>query len=297
MLLVLSSSCLIQILLFIDKRIAKKLNKNYTRRIRTTRPNHMFEQTNPRFILDGNTPSVFPDLVAYWHFSESSESYLSCGGEPYRLQSQVGRMNVVSDAQAPLGGRALRVEQGQWLNLPREDCPLLDIHGPEGQLTVIAWLKRDQGAQGCEFIAGQWNESGRSRQYGLFLNIATWQSSQQVCGHLSRSGGPTSGFRYCMDGAMGATQVPYDEWCCVGMSYDGTHGYAWLNGSLDVRPGLNPYSMAGGLNDGGANGSDFTVGAVDRSGEIGNFFSGWLAGLAVYRRALTPAEICALSKL
>ena len=79
------------------------------------------------------------------------------------------------------------------------------------------------------------------------------------------------------------------------MRYDGSSGYAWLNGQLDVRPGLNPYSMAGGLHDGGPNGSDFTVGAVDRHGKIGNFFTGHIAGLAVYSRALSPAEIFALA--
>jgi hypothetical protein len=83
----------------------------------------------------------------------------------------------------------------------------------------------------------------------------------------------------------------------VAMSYDGVAGYAWLNGRLDDRPGLNPYPFAGGLFDGGTEGSDFTLGAVDRSGEIGNFFCGDFAGLAVYERALSPAEMLALARL
>ncbi|MBT62118.1 MAG: hypothetical protein CML13_02795, partial [Puniceicoccaceae bacterium] len=58
-----------------------------------------------------------------------------------------------------------------------------------------------------------------------------------------------------------------------------------------------PYSMAGGLHDGGAAGSDFTVVGVDRSGCMGNFFKGQLAGLAVYRRAFTPAEMYAVSSM
>ena len=66
---------------------------------------------------------------------------------------------------------------------------------------------------------------------------------------------------------------------------------------MDARPGVNPYPLAGGLHDGGPNGSDFTVGAVDRGGEIGNFFCGDLAGLAVYDRALTPAEMLALARI
>jgi hypothetical protein len=54
--------------------------------------------------------------------------------------------------------------------------------------------------------------------------------------------------------------------------------------------------MSGGLHNGGPNGSDFTVGAVHRSGEMGNFFCGKIAALAVYRRALTPAEMFALAQ-
>lgn len=257
----------------------------------------MPEEATASFLLKNNTPAVFPDLVAHWNFNDSGDAFTACEGEPYVLHSQVGRMDVTSEMNAPLGGTALRIKKGQWLNIARAECPLLDIHGPNGQLTVIAWLKRERQPSGCEFVAGQWNESNRGRQYGLFLNICTWQSSQQVCGHLSRVGGPTSGYQYCMDGPMGATPVPFDEWLCIGMSYDGYNGYAWLNGTLDARSGLNPYSLAGGLHDSGPNGSDFTVGAVDRSGEIGNFFSGWLAGLAVYSRALSPAEIYALSTL
>ncbi len=207
-------------------------------------------------------------------------------------------MEVVEDPTAPLGGKALRIQNGQWLNLARKECPLLDVHGADGHLTVVAWIKRsNEGQAGCEFIAGQWNETGESRQYGLFLNISVWEQEQQVCGHLSNVGGPTPGYQYCIDGSMGDTPVPFDTWSVVAMSYDGCSGYAWLDGQLDLRPGLNPYSMGGGLHDGGSDGSDFTVGGVDRGGEIGNFFCGDLAGLAVYRRALTPAEIYALSKL
>lgn len=80
------------------------------------------------------------------------------------------------------------------------------------------------------------------------------------------------------------------------MSYDGIQAMAWLDGRLDRREDLNPYLFAGGLHDGGEGGSDFTVGAVHRSGEMGNFFSGYLGGLAVFDRALSSAEIWALSR-
>ncbi|HBR92830.1 MAG TPA: hypothetical protein DEA90_01545 [Opitutae bacterium] len=256
------------------------------------------ETVKKAFILPDTSPKDFPDLVAFWNFNQSGDHFATEQGAHYTLHSQSGELDLIEDTEAPLGGKALQIKKGQWLNLPRKDCPLLDIHGPEGHLTVIAWLKRHkEGQQGCEFIAGQWNETGGGRQYGLFLNISVWEQEEQVCGHLSNVGGPTPGYKYCIDGPVGATPVPFDEWSVVAMSYDGTSGYAWLNGALDSRTSLNPYSMAGGLFDGGPNGSDFTVGGVDRHGEIGNFFCGAIAGLAVYRRALSPAEIYALSQL
>lgn len=256
------------------------------------------ETVKAAYLLPENTPQVFPGLVSFWNFNQSGETFTACEGERYTLQSQSGQLEILKDTAAPLGGQALRIQKGQWLNIARKDCPKLDIHGPDGQLTVVAWIKRHrEEQQGCEFIAGQWNETGGGRQYGLFLNISVWEQEQQVCGHLSNVGGPTPGYKYCIDGPVGRTEVGFDEWSVVAMSYDGSNGYAWLNGQLDARPALNPYSMAGGLFDGGPNGSDFTVGGVDRHGEIGNFFCGAIAGLAVYDRALSPAEIYALSKL
>ncbi|MGE9290902.1 MAG: LamG-like jellyroll fold domain-containing protein [Puniceicoccales bacterium] len=256
------------------------------------------ETVNPSHILSGNTPKTFPGLAAFWNFEQSGVSFPATEGEPYSLQSQSGELPVIDDPQAPLGGKALQLQHGQWLNIARSQCPRLDVHGPDGHVTVIAWIKRERCEyRGCEFIAGQWNESGGGRQYGLFLNISVWEQEDQVCGHLSNVGGPTPGYRYCIDGSMGATPVPFGEWSVIAMSYDGSSGFSWLNGGLDLRPGLNPYPMAGGLFDGGPNGSDFTVGAVDRSGEIGNFFNGAISGIAVYNRALSPAEIFALSAL
>jgi hypothetical protein len=255
-----------------------------------------------RELLTLESPDQIPDLVSFWSFARSHTDFEAILGEPYVLTSQSGKIAVVEDAGAPRSSpftaAALSLPEGSYLSIPRKECPRLDIHGPGGQVTVIAWIKRGATESNhCEFIAGQWNETNLGRQYGLFLNIGVWHTHDTICGHLSRSGGPTPGFKYCMDGAFGATPVPHDEWSVVGMSYDGFHGYAWLNGYLDGPTSLNPYSLAGGLHDGGTYGSDFTVGAVHRSGEFGNFFSGLIAGIAVYDRALSPAEIAALSLL
>jgi len=257
----------------------------------------MSEYVNPDYILE-TPPSELPRLVSFWEFKKSSDRFVSRMGEPYTLYSRVGYLEVKSDEKAPFSGSYLDLEEGQWLSIPRHECPALDIHGKDGQLTVAAWIRRRKKSNNqCEFIAGQWNESNKGRQYGLFLNISVWQQHDQICGHLSHVGGPTPGYKYCIDGPVGSTKIDRENWHCIAMSYDGYNGYVWLDGQLDSRSGLNPYSLAGGLHDGGPEGSDFTLGAVDRSGEIGNFFTGYIGGLAVYNRALSPAEIFALSRI
>jgi len=243
-------------------------------------------------------PDDVPGLVSFWDFPAEGTFFPATQGHPYRLNSQTGKLSVVQDSGSPFSGRALKLNEGDFLAAPRSICPLLDIHGKDGHLTVVAWIKRGKTREPqCEFIAGQWNETGACRQYGLFLNVTVWNTPDTICGHLSRTGGPTPGYKYCMDGAFGVTSVPRDKWSVIAMSYDGCQGYAWLNGILDIQPMLNPYSLSGGLHDGGKRGSDFTVGAVHHSGKFGNFFTGLIAGLAVYKRALTPAELGALSEI
>jgi len=241
-------------------------------------------------------PGEVPGLVAFWDFQDEGPRR-AAAGKPYELKEAAGPVERVLAEGAPFGSYAARVEEGRWFSLRAADCPELHRGGPAGHLTVVAWIRRGRTSERhCEFIAGRWNETDRGRQYGLFLNIKTWGGEDQVCGHVSRTGGPTAGYRYCMDGAIGATPVPWDAWTAVGMSYDGVQAMAWLDGRLDLQEGLNPYHFSGGLNDDRRPGSDFTVAAVDRSGEMGNFFRGLIGGLAVYSRALSPAEMWALCR-
>ena len=58
--------------------------------------------------------------------------------------------------------------------------------GPDGHLTLVAWIRRGQKSyQQCEFIAGRWNETGETRQYGLFLDIGVWHKRDTVFAHVS----------------------------------------------------------------------------------------------------------------
>jgi hypothetical protein len=100
-----------------------------------------------------------------------------------------------------------------------------------------------------------------------------------------------------MDSSIGQTEIPLEEWHFVAFTYDGEYVRSYVNGILDERSIRNPYHYPGGLFDGGQDGADFTVGAVDRSQEIGNFFVGSIGGLAIYNKALTNEEMHQLACL
>lgn len=254
-----------------------------------------------------------PDLVAFWDFQDGTLQ--SAGPSPIRLRVAGAPPDFVSDGV--FGPRSLRFRaEGQLaaghLAATAAEAPALNIGGPAATVTVVAWIRREPTAyRGCQFIAGVWNEHHR-RQYGLFLNLGIWDSSQQIGAHVSSHGGPTPGHPYCMDVAIGATPVPFNAWHCVAFTYDGLHARAYLDGVLDVRepqgaPGRNPFQYPGGLLKGSA---DFTVGAVARpakvesdgqggfretGGLIANPFTGLLGGLAVFKRALSAAELATLA--
>lgn len=242
-------------------------------------------------------PQDFPGLVAFWDFQEAKGDRVSRLGEPYRLGEAAGSITTVRSSDNPWGPRAAYLKEGQYFSIARADCPQLNVHGPGQAVTVVAWIRRARKShRQCEFIAGQWNETNRGRQYGLFLDIPAYGQEHKVSAHVSSGGGPTPGYRYCMDVAYSRTPVGWEGWHCVGLSYDGQQAAAWLDGLLEEQPTVNPYLLPGGLHDGGVDGSDFTVGAVHRGGEMGNFFTGLIGGLGVWRRALSAAEMWALAQ-
>jgi hypothetical protein len=225
-----------------------------------------------------------PNLVALWEFA-GPDPTKSQAHFPLQLQEMDG---AIEHTQA-----GAYLKRGQWYQISRANCTHLNIHGPDAEVSVFAWVKRLKQPEtyDCETIAGVWDESRKKRQYCLFLDLPIWDSGDQVGGHVSSHGGPTTGYKYCMDAAIGATPIEFDTWVFVGFTYNGTQAGAYLNGQLDLRDGRNPFPYHHGLYDGGTDGADFTVGAVSRSGEPGNFFHGYIHTLAVYNRALSDQEI------
>ncbi len=247
-----------------------------------------------------------PDLVAFWDFQEAShQPRLSRGPQPVALEVH-GVVERVPDGV--LGDFGARFCGRGHLSAPRAKIgnqPLF-IGGPDAQVSLVAHLKREKrpDKRCCEFVAGVWNEHSL-RQYALFLDLRILDGFQQLGAHVSRTGTQTPGFKYCMEAAIGQTPVPFGEWICAVITYDGHLAKTYLNGVLDGCEGRNPLALEGPLFDGGPNGSDFTVGATARpelvddqlkphGSVIANPFYGILGGLAIYKRALSAQEIATL---
>ncbi len=246
-------------------------------------------------MIDLTSASDANKLVCYWDFN-AQDPYLSKGNNAYRLTEGNGDM-IIHDEGA-LSGSSVNIKEGQYLYIKRNECPQLNINGPQAQVSILAWIKRQPKSHvQCEAIAGMWNETDKLRQYCLFLNLRLHDSADQVCGHISGVGGPTPGQKWCIDASIGAQPVDYEKWNFVAFTYDGTKITSYLNGLPDLRAETNPYIYQEGVFDGGINGSDFTVGAVHRLGEMGNYFVGQLAGLAIYNQALSADEIWNIHRL
>ncbi len=176
------------------------------------------------------------------------------------------------------------------------------------------------------------NDDTGTRQYSMLLNMPTYGGSRQLTPHISAEGGVTrradgSAFPWCADYAASRSEVPEREWVTLAFTYDGKYIRAYFNGTLEERPldpqkdkrtdryftlegpdgkdrGMNPYYHGRGIfqydeklhketKPGG--GADFTVGARYAVGSfLGEAMKGKFAGLAVFNRALTDAEIEAL---
>src|SRR5690606_37608267 len=225
-------------------------------------------------------------LVAFWDFSDTLGHPVAGGAKEVRLIAS-GQPKFTNEG--PLSGKAivLNGKTDYWF-IKHENSGSLDVN--TNAITVIAWVK---WSGGTGFVAGKWNEyeDGGKRQYGLFVSLPYYNGSHQVCGHISKNGGPTPPFPFSIDYSASPQKVAVNEWVCVAFTYNGTYIKSYLNGVFKERKpelikrtsgfltdkpqGLtqikNPYHYPDGM---GNNGSYFTVGAVQLKKGMGNFFKG-----------------------
>ena len=175
--------------------------------------------------------------ICFWDFSSGLTSR---GRESYTLR--VGKQEIPFVCDGIFGRSCPEMKEGRYYTLPRAECPGLDFGADHSEFTIVTWVKRHhKTSPECQAIAGMWNETDLKRQYCLFVDLRIWESSNQVAGHVSSSGGPTNGYRYCMDAAIGATSIPLEKWQTLAFTYDGKFARVYLEGALDSRESRNPF--------------------------------------------------------
>ncbi|WP_224826702.1 LamG domain-containing protein [Cognatishimia sp. MH4019] len=243
--------------------------------------------------------------VAAWNFAEAAL--------PYVDQQNGLALNLATVASAPVrkpdgfrpGVASLAFDgTDQHLTVPANMVGALQMGGAASGVTVAAWVRRRGDTNSA--IAGIWPEDAQNpqRQYALFVNLALYGGDDRVCGHVSADGQVTPGYPYMRDYAWNARRIApdgSDGWRFAVFTYDGSQICSYLDGGFEAIPRYtdiegqtgpaNPRPYTAGLNPTPA---EFTVGAVRLTGGYGNFLHGEIAGLRVWDRALSQAEISTL---
>jgi hypothetical protein len=213
-------------------------------------PNEVFAMSCLNHILNGTTNSKIFGLArkrglvygmgssvasnshhSYWDF-DGETPFTSKGGIQQHTLSPVGNISLRDDGI--VSGKSLYLDGKSYLFIPYKKTGTLNVK--TNQVTVLAWVKKDNNSK-IGFVAGMWNEyqDGGKRQYGLFVSLPHYNGADQVCGHISKTGGPTPPFKYSIDYSASAQKVPFDEWVLVGFTYDGTYIRSYFNGEFKAR--------------------------------------------------------------
>ena len=286
---------------------------------------------------DSGVVEKMPGLVAFWTFGEGAgQPRVSAGTKEKHALTEVGGP-IARVEGGPYSGFAADLNGKQYFHIPYAETGDLNIGGKDAQVSMFA-VVRIVNLKQSRTIAGMWsegkgaNDDTGTRQYAMLMNMPTYGGPNKLVPHISAEGGVTrradgSAFPWCADYAATAGEVPVEQWCSLGFTYDGKFIRAYINGRLDelkLDPvkhkrtdpyftkegpnggdrGMNPYFHGRGIfrydpkNHGltkPGGGSDFTVGARYAVGNmLGEATIGRFGGLAVFNRAITDAEMKAL---
>ncbi len=275
-----------------------------------------------------------PGLAAFWTFGEDvGQARVSQGTAERHPLTEVGAP-IPRVVGGPFSGYSAELNGKQYFTIPHAQAGDLNISGPDAQVSMFA-VVRIVNLKQSRTIAGMWsegkgaNDDTGTRHYALLMNMPTYGGSRQLTPHISSEGGVTrradgSAFPWCADFAATKREVPEEQWCSLGFTYDWKYIRAYIDGVLDARPldpvadkrsdpyfttegpagrdrGMNPYFHGRGIfkydpvkhaatkPGGGANftvGARYAVGAMLGEATIGRF-----GGLAVFNRALSAAEM------
>jgi hypothetical protein len=208
-------------------------------------------------------------LVSFWDFQETAGPFIAkLGRGRYTLEEQswdagthewssnntVQRVSEAPPTQ-PFGRLSVWLGLQQMLRVRSTftAAPLLNIHGDNATLSMVAWVKPSHALDNrttSDFghLAGIWSEPISVRTYVMFTPSSSRGRDfpgNHIDAEISRTGGTMQpACRWSTSYALGATSINSSSWYMLAMTFDGSNIRAFVNGSLDYRPPhrLNPSS-------------------------------------------------------
>jgi hypothetical protein len=260
----------------------------------------MFCLLMPGFI-SGQNRKIEKSLVAFWNFTEPA-------GQPRKSKNFKNRdsYNLIEANspikkldEGPVANSSIKIEDKNWLYIPRDSLGELNIYGKKAKVTVIAWIKKES-EKSWQAIAGVWDETHEKRQYYLFSNahakthqdeMVRYPAKNLIHGHISASGGKSPGEQAWISYASSNDPVEVGVWTMIAMTYNGKKIKLYINGILSKNEKTNPFIYEDGIFNGGSDGADFTVGANHVQGKMTNQFIGAISGLSIFNKALREKDI------
>jgi hypothetical protein len=211
--------------------------------------------------------------LVYWRLGESSGTTALDSSGNSRNATYTGSPTLGAAGALKRDGDTAVTFAGSGQYADIADAAWMDV--TSGGITVEAWVKFTTNLSSAVHVVSRDSESGgasTSRVWALRIgsaeqvNLLLWNTSTS----LSLSGATTG----LNDG----------NWHHIAVTYDGTNGRVYVDGSLDATSS----SFSGGLKDGAI---AITVGR--KSGGSGNSFPGTVDEVAFYATALSATRISA----
>jgi hypothetical protein len=216
------------------------------------------------------------NIVSWWYLAESSGTRYDGSGTN---NNDLADNNSVTSYSRPtnpvkegLAAASFATGNSETLTITDAAQSGLDI---TGNLTLAAWI-RPTNTSGDRTIIAK-SDGASNRSYHLYIETP----GPILKGKVSSGGSGTVQ-------PYGATTLALDTWHHVALVYDGSELRIYLNGSVDENGSNNPLEFSGGIFNGNA---PFAIGS---RGNVDQYFDGQIDEVAVFDRALSPAEITAI---
>jgi hypothetical protein len=210
------------------------------------------------------------DPRAYWRLGETAgataaDSKKTSFGNPARTGAYVGGVTLGQPGglTGPANGNPAARFDGVDDHVVIADEGAFDFSGP---LSVEAWVKVGAWTREWQALVTKGDSAWRLSRFGNTRRISFETTS--AAGHHSL---PSS------------LDLDDGQWHHVAAVYDGRAKFLYVDGALDA---FAPYAETLGRND-------WPVMLGENAQARGRYFNGWLDEVAVYARALTPAEVTA----